>query len=186
MGAWRGEDTPSACPESRSITTERQALGLGKPSPCRPRVAASSNCRSSFRPDRGAVYELCLFFSAQRFFIISESFLRPAGVRPPLFFFGAAPAVVLTDPMPTRRRAAQRRFIACDRRLLPAGVRPWPRPGVVPAEERPADFPRPAIDSFSSAAIARAIRSRSPFNSETIDCRSKIGLPLGNRPNLTG
>jgi hypothetical protein len=131
----------------------------------------------------GAFYELFLFFSAQRFFIISESLFRPAAVKPPLFFFGAALAVVFTDPMLAPRRAAQRRFIDSDRRLLPAGVRPWPRRGfVVLAEERPTDPPRPSIDSLSSAAIAWAIRSRSLFNSETIDCRSKVGLMWGNSP----
>ncbi len=130
----------------------------------------------------GAFYELVLFFSAQRFFIISDSLLRPAAVKPPLFFFGSL-AVAFADRLLAPRRAAQRRFIDSDRRLLPAGVRPWPRRGfVVPAEERPTDPPRPSIDSFSSAAIAWAIRSRSLFNSETIDCRSKVGLLWGNSP----
>jgi len=118
----------------------------------------------------GAFYELLLFFSAQRFFIISESLLRPAGDRPPLFFLGATLALVFAATLPAPRRAAQRRFIDSDRRLLPAGVRAWPRRGVVAlGAGRPGNFEGTPINSFSSAAIARAIRSRSLFNSETID-----------------
>ena len=82
-------------------------------------------------------------------------------------FFTADPA----------RFTAQRRFIDSDRRLRPAGVRPRPRRDFVAlAEEPPADLAPLPIDSFSSAAIAWAIRSRSLFNSETIDRRSNVGL----------
>jgi len=80
------------------------------------------SCDRYFRPATKGVYGF--FFSAQRFFIISESLFRPAAVKPPLFFLGAALVVVFADTMLAPRWAAQRRFIDSDRRLLPAGVRP--------------------------------------------------------------
>ena len=57
--------------------------------------------------------------AAQRAFISSESFLRPAGVSAPLFLAGAAflPVAFL--------RAAQRAFINWESFLRPAGVS-WP------------------------------------------------------------
>ena len=57
--------------------------------------------------------------AAQRAFINSESFLRPAGVSVPFFRAGAVflPAALLL--------AAQRAFINCDSFLRPAGVS-WP------------------------------------------------------------
>src|SRR5262249_27527472 len=130
------------------------------------RISIEGGSRRQFRAlkptsGRSAAYDLFLFLSAQRLFINSESFLRPPGVRPPRFSFGAALAVVLADPI----------------------LEPRPRAGVVLlAEERLAYFPRASIKPSSSAAIARAIRSRSLFNSETIDCRSNSSLLLGHLP----
>ena len=54
-------------------------------------------------------------------FIASESFLRPAAVRPPPFFFAGALAELLP---PAFLLAAQRAFIASDSFLRPAAVRP--------------------------------------------------------------
>ena len=56
-------------------------------------------------------------------FIASESFLRPAAVRPPPFLPGAFAAVL---PPPAFLRAAQRALIASESLRRPAAVRPPP------------------------------------------------------------
>ena len=59
--------------------------------------------------------------AAHRAFMFSESFLRPAAVRPPPFFAGDFVAELLP---PALLLAAQRAFIASESRLRPAAVRP--------------------------------------------------------------
>src|SRR5205814_8610415 len=71
--------------------------------------------------------------AAQRAFIASESFRRPAAVRP-RFFFGAA----LVAPPPALRRAAQRAFIDSESFLRPAAVKPRRRRGPLAAGAAPA------------------------------------------------
>src|ERR1051326_5441333 len=74
----------------------------------------------------------CYFFpaaflrAAQRAFIASESFRRPAAVRP-RFFFGDF--LVAAAPPPALRRAAQRAFIDSESFLRPAAVKPRRRRG---------------------------------------------------------
>src|ERR1700692_159652 len=68
--------------------------------------------------------------AAQRAFIDSESFLRPAAVRPRFFFPGA---LAFSAPPPAFRLAAQRAFIASESFLRPAAVNPLRRRGPLAA-----------------------------------------------------
>ena len=84
--------------------------------------------------------------AAQRAFIDSESFRRPAAVRPRFFFPGA---LVVVAPPPALRRAAQRAFIDSESFLRPAAVNPRRR--------------RPATLAAGAAAVVplrRAQRAR--------------------------
>lgn len=63
-----------------------------------------------------------LLLAAHLAFIASESFLRPAAVRPPPLFFLAGFAAEL--PPPAFLRAAHLAFIASESLLRPAAVRP--------------------------------------------------------------
>jgi hypothetical protein len=67
--------------------------------------------------------------AAQRAFMASESFLRPAAVRP-RFFPGA---FLVKAPPPAFRRAAQRAFIDSESFLRPAAVNPLRRRGPLAA-----------------------------------------------------
>jgi hypothetical protein len=101
--------------------------------------------------------------AAQRAFIASESFLRPAAVRP-RFFPGAFFAVA---PPPALRRAAQRAFIASESFLRPAAVNPLRRRGALAADGALAVVPlrraqraRAAAANFARVAadIGRRLR----------------------------
>jgi len=102
--------------------------------------------------------------AAQRAFIASESFRRPAAVRP-RFFFGAA--FVAADTPPAFRRAAQRAFIDSESFLRPAAVNPRRRldflaagAAAVVVPLRFAQRARAAAASF--ARVAADIRRRPP------------------------
>ena len=126
--------------------------------------------------------------SAQRFFIASESRLRPAAVRPPRFLG----FVVVPDTSPPAVLAAalllcaQRLFIASDSLRRPAGVRPPPRRGrrLPPAEAggRPTRFFEGVFPS--SRPTTWLIRSSSLFSSATIISMSKNPSALSTS-NLT-
>ena len=84
--------------------------------------------------------------AAQRAFIASESFLRPAAVRPR--FFPAA--FVFVAPPPAFRRAAQRAFIDSESFLRPAAVNPLRRRGPLAA----------AAGALAVVPLRRAQRAR--------------------------
>jgi hypothetical protein len=127
---------------------------------------------STYIPDvpktAGFAQETFAFFSAQRFFIASDSFFLPAGVSRPRFFGAAA----LADRF-FARRSAQRFFIASDNRRRPAEVMP---PSLLRLTFRVAPLPLAPAPSIR-AAIARAILSLSLFNSVMIVPRSNIDAP---------
>jgi hypothetical protein len=85
--------------------------------------------------------------AAQRAFIDSESFLRPAAVRPPRFLPGAF--LVVAAPPPAFRRAAQRAFIDSESFLRPAAVNPLRRRG-----------PFAAAGALAVVPLLRAQRAR--------------------------
>jgi hypothetical protein len=102
--------------------------------------------------------------AAQRAFIASESFLRPAAVRPPRFF---PVAFFVVAPPPAFRRAAQRAFIDSESFLRPAAVNPLRRPGALAADGALAVVPlrraqraRAAAANFARVAgdIGRRLR----------------------------
>lgn len=103
--------------------------------------------------------------AAQRAFIASESFFRPAAVRP-RFLPGAF--LVAAAPPPAFRRAAQRAFIDSESFLRPAAVNPLRRRGpfaaagaalaVVPL--RRAQRARAAAASFARVAGDIGLRLR--------------------------
>jgi hypothetical protein len=80
--------------------------------------------------ERGYFLPAALRRAAQRAFIASESFLRPAAVRP-RFFPGA---FFVVAPPPAFRRAAQRAFIASESFRRPAAVNPLRRAGAFAAD----------------------------------------------------
>jgi hypothetical protein len=101
--------------------------------------------------------------AAQRAFIASESFLRPAAVRPRLL----PEDFVVVAPPPAFRRAAQRAFIASDSFRRPAAVSPLRRPEVFAADGalvvvplRRAQRARAAAANFARVAgdIGRRLR----------------------------
>src|SRR6266404_1642724 len=106
--------------------------------------------------------------AAQRAFIDSESFLRPAAVRPR--FFPAAFAVGALPP--DFRRAAHRAFIASESFLRPAAVNPLRLRGPLDAAAgalavvplRRAQRARAAAANFARVAadIGRRLRLRRP------------------------
>lgn len=113
--------------------------------------------------EKGYFLPAAFLRAAQRAFIDSESFLRPAAVRP-RFFPGAFFAVA---PPPALRRAAQRAFIASESFRRPAAVNPLRRRGpfaaagalaVVPL--RRAQRARAAVANFARVAadIGRRLR----------------------------
>src|ERR1051326_7153557 len=135
---------------------------------------------------------LCYFFpaalrrAAQRAFIASESFRRPAAVRP-RFFFGALAAVVA--PPPALRLAAQRAFIASESFLRPAAVSPLRRPprdlaagaaAVVPlrraqrAGAAAANLARVAADMGRRAPRLRPRPRRPPRRVELVEPPNKV------------
>ena len=104
--------------------------------------------------------------AAQRAFIASESFFRPAAVRP-RFLPGAF--LVAAAPPPAFRRAAQRAFIDSESFLRPAAVNPLRRRGPLAAAAgaaavvvplRRAQRARAAAASFARVAgdIGRRLR----------------------------
>ena len=118
-----------------------------------------------------SIYEALRFRSAQRFFIASESRLRPAAVIPPRFFDLATPgtAALALETRVALLLCAQRDFIASDSLRRPAGVRRPPRPGrAVPGEAggRPTRFFAGALPS--RRLMTWAIRSSSLFSSATM------------------
>lgn len=99
--------------------------------------------------------------AAQRAFIASESFFRPAAVRPRFFPL----ALVASAPPPALRLAAQRAFIDSESFLRPAAVNPLRLPlaaagalAVVPL--RRAQRARAAVANFARVAgdIGRRLR----------------------------
>jgi hypothetical protein len=105
--------------------------------------------------------------AAQRAFIASESFFRPAAVRPRFFPL----ALVASAPPPALRLAAQRAFIDSESFLRPAAVNPLRLPlaaaagaalAVVPL--RRAQRARAAAANFARVAgdIGRRLRLRRP------------------------
>jgi hypothetical protein len=128
------------------------------------RVDANSNLSRYFLP-------AALRRAAQRAFIASDNFLRPAAVRPR--FFPAVFVVEVKAPPPARRRAAQRAFIDSESFLRPAAVSPLRRRGpfaaagalavVVPL--RRAQRARAAAANFARVAadIGRRPRRRPPL-----------------------
>ena len=125
------------------------------------RVDAKSNLRDYFLP---AAFRR----AAQRAFIDSDNFLRPAAVRPrflPAFF------VLAVGALPPPRRAAQRAFIASESFRRPAAVSPLRRRGpfaagalVVVVPFRRAHRARAAAANFARVAadIGRRPRRRRP------------------------
>jgi len=119
--------------------------------------------------------EAAFFFSAQRFFIASERRFLPAAVIPPPRFLAGVAVVVRDAVADFALRFAQRAFIAAARRFLPAGVIPPRRLGEAALRaDRLVGFDNPAPSS--RALIARPIRSRSLFRSDTIAFRSNSDL----------
>jgi len=125
----------------------------------------------SFEPCRWLPYEpsqeAFAFFSAQRFFIASDSFFLPAGVSRPRLFGTAVLRYKLFA-----RRSAQRRFIASDKRRRPSGVM---LPRLLRAAFRVGPLPLTPTPS-SKAVIAPCIFSLSRFNSAMILSRSTMVL----------
>ena len=131
-------------------------------------------------------FDADFLFSAQRFFIISDSRFLPAAVRPPRFLGAAAFATVgglFEVGADFALRAAQRAFIAAASRLLPAGVIPPRRVGARALRSDRRAGPVKPVPS-SRALMALPIRSCSLFSSATILSRSNLGLLFGSRPSL--
>jgi hypothetical protein len=129
----------------------------------------NASSRRGARVDAKSSFRKCYFLpaalrrAAQRAFIASESFLRPAAVRPRLF----PGAFFVVAPPPALRRAAQRAFIASESFLRPAAVNPLRRPEVFAADGALAAVPlrlaqraRAAAASFARVAgdIGRRLR----------------------------
>lgn len=104
--------------------------------------------------------------AAQRAFMASESFLRPAAVRP-RFFPGAF--VALGAPPPAFRRAAQRAFIDSDSFRRPAAVKPFRRPGALAA----------AAGALAVVPLRRAQRARAAAAN-----LARVAADIGRRPRL--
>ena len=105
--------------------------------------------------EKGYFLPAALRRAAQRAVIASESFLRPAAVRPRFF----PDDFCAGTPPPAFRRAAQRAFIDSESFLRPAAVNPLRRPGAFAADGALAVVPwrrahraRAAAASFARVA----------------------------------